>query len=233
MDMPASEPIIDLIPQYGEHALILGRTGSGKTAFARWLLSFLPGTIIYDTKGEKKFNTLTKVVVSNVKQAMEAIRDEDYVIVRPPVEMVVDPMGLDQLLYHHYQTGENVNAYIDEAYQFHRNGQAGPGLVSLLTRGRSRGISTIAASQRPAWVSRFLVSEVQKFYVFALTDKQDHKRLEEVITGYEPAKQNNYHFSYFDHSLETPILFTPIPFEGAEGYTDTAPAESDTPSGWL
>lgn len=106
-----------IVPKHGERALIIGQTGSGKTAFARFLLGKMPGTIIYDTKHEPKFNKLTKVAVTNVAAAMEAFREDDkldYVIIRPPVSVSFEPKLLDDLLMDHYENARNVTAYLDE-----------------------------------------------------------------------------------------------------------------------
>lgn len=231
--MSASKRDIDLVPEYGQHAFILGRTGSGKTAFARWLLRHVPGTIVYDTKGEPKFDRISRVVVDNVKDAMKAIEEEDYVVIRPPVYMLTEPLMLDDMLLDHYHTGANVTAYIDEGYQFHKGSQAGPGLISLLTRGRSKGISTIVSSQRPAWVSRFSMSEANRFYVFGLTDKRDHKTVAEFIPHYMPEKTPKYHFQYYAHDLDEPVLMAPVPFDEGEGSFDTDGQKNNLPSGWI
>src|SRR5574337_1343493 len=112
----------------------------------------MPGTVIYDTKGEPKFQSLPKnIVIENINDAHKILkdtkRDIDYVIVRPSVEMTQDPDALDAMLQHHYEKLRNTGAYLDEAYQFHNGGRIGPGLAALLTRTKSgprNRISTIA-----------------------------------------------------------------------------------------
>lgn len=60
-------------------------------------------------------------------------------------------------------------------------GRAGSGLIALLTRGRSKGISVLMSTQRPAWLSRFCFTEAQKYYIYRLTDRRDSKVLGEYI----------------------------------------------------
>lgn len=216
-----------IVPKHGERALVIGQTGSGKTAFARFLLSKMPGSIIYDTKTEPKFKALTNVVVSNVEQAIQAFKKDeelDYVIVQPPVHVTFDPKLLDEMLMEHYERCRNVTAYIDEVFQFHVGGKAGPGLLALLTRGRSRGISTVMCTQRPAWLSRFCLTESQRFYVFNLTDKRDWKTVSEIIPEIEQMpKLKRYHFYYYDFDMERPELYAPIKLtDGEDSYTDEA-----------
>lgn len=215
-----------IIPKHGERALIIGQTGSGKTAFARFMVKRMPGTIIYDTKVEPKFSTLTKVKVSTPEQAMKAFQEDedlDFVIVQPPVSVTYEPKLLDELLQQHYEQCRNVTAYIDEVYQFHIAGKAGPGLLALLTRGRSRGITTVMSTQRPAWLSRFCLTESQRFYIFNLADRRDWKTIAEVVPHFdEMGKPPRYHFYYYDYDMDEPQLYKPVPLEGGEGYTDEA-----------
>lgn len=219
-----------LIPNIGERALIVGQTGSGKTAFALWLLIRVETApvIIYDTKEESKFPKLPN---SSICHTFEQVKEQydnveiDYIIFRPAIELLSKPLELDSLLMLHYQHFKHSVAYIDEAYSFHNAGRAGPGLVALLTRGRSRGITTIMSSQRPAMLSRFAITESQKLYVFRLADKQDRKRVGDIIPNFAdmdlPAK---HAFYYFESGQDYPELFKPIKLDPQfnTGYVDVA-----------
>lgn len=228
---------LNIIPARGERAFICGQTGSGKTQFAVWLLRHMPGTIIYDTKEEKKFSTLPNSVrVTTIEAANEAIRDKhknyDYVILRPPVEMTVDPDALDNLLAYHYQHMRGVGAYIDELFMFHNGGRVGPGLMSLLTRGRGRGITLTMSAQRPAWLSRFCLTESQRFYIFRLVDRADRKRLTEIIPDLSPDEQPaKFHFQYFDFDIDAPLYFSPVLLDNNQdfNYVD----DSDDSQTWI
>lgn len=220
---------VNIIPTAGEHAVLVGQNGSGKTVLACWLLLRIPEApgIIYDTKIEPKF---TKLPASRVVTSMEAaleLKDNpevDYIIVRPPVEMMREPMALDEMLWQHYLHFSHCFAYIDEAYTFHSNGNAGPGLIALLTRGRSRGISTIVSTQRPVRISRFCFTEAKKAYVLRLVDKADRKRIDDIIPNYSDMPQPVKHgFYFFDAGMEAPILFKPVSIDKSfvTGYVDS------------
>jgi hypothetical protein len=228
---------INIVPERGERAFICGQTGSGKTAFAVWLLGFMPGTLIYDTKEEKKFSALPNSVrVKNMDEAIKAFADNrkkwDYVILRPPVSDTIEPDTLDNMLQIHYHALRGIGAYIDEVFMFHNGGRVGAGLMALLTRGRSRGITLTMAAQRPAWLSRFCLTESQRFFIFRLVDQADRKRLAEIIPGLDP-KENpeKFHFQYFDFDQAAPQYFLPIPLDGIPdaGYIDAA----DDSVNWL
>lgn len=224
-----------LIPGRGERALIVGQTGSGKTAFAVWLLMRIPiaPVIIYDTKEEPKFSNLpASIVVETMEQTLKAYHDEkiDYIIVRPHVELLGHPEELDNYLFYHYINMRNSVAYIDEAYTFHSNGRSFKGLIALLSRGRSRGITTIISSQRPTMLSRLAITESQKLYVFKLGDRQDRKRLSDVIPNFDDYKLPEKHgFYFFESGDDEPHLFQPVKLDAEmdTGYTDIQQSDSD------
>lgn len=205
-----------IIPQRGERALIVGATGSGKSAFARYVLEHVETSpiIIYDTKIEDKFISLPgSIIVTGKSDLNEALDNEsiDYIIYRPPIDIVNDPMALDELLMEHYNEYHETVAYIDEIFQFHKGSRHGPGLMSLLTRGRSRGISTIMSSQRPSFLSRFCVTESQHFYVFRLIDYKDKQRLGDVIPDFsERDDPEDFGFWYYNVKEKEPKLYRKI-----------------------
>lgn len=224
----------DIIPKTGERALIVGATGSGKTGFACFILERLETVpiIIYDTKEENKFTALPgSIVVQSQGELEEALGNPeiDYIVYRPSLEITVDPDLLDDLLLTHYHRYRETVAYIDEVYQFHKGGKCGPGLIGLLTRGRSRGITTIISTQRPSYLSRFCITESQKFYIFSLIDKQDKKRIGDVVPDFanlsDPVK---FGFWYYHVGDDAPKKYQPIKLapEINKGYVDEqAPVE--------
>lgn len=229
-----------LIVQRGERAFICGQTGSGKTTFAVWQLIHMDQSpiVIYDTKIEPKFDLLpASTVVEDFKGIVDAIqKDEfDYIIVRPPSSVFTDPAALDDLLMKHYLHLANHAAYIDEVATFHRNAICLVGLANLLQRGRSKGITLIMSTQRPARISRSCVSESQKFFIFRLRDRRDRKVFDEVIEDYSKLPNPPPHYFYFDEDTgEKPEMFKPVRLgdEFNTGYTDASgnAGDNDEPS---
>lgn len=231
------------VPKEGERAVIIGQTGSGKTTLVTLLLERIPQSpiIVYDPKHDAKLPTMLKQsrIVTDFDRIEEALDDGevDYVIMRPDPSITSEPDVLDAMLVEHEKRFHHVGAYIDELYFFHRSGRAGPGLIGLFTRGRSRGITTLAATQRPAWVSGFVFSETQMFYIFDLSRKSDRKRVSDFIDGYDelprlpietPAEKKagrSHHFYIFRQGTGKPELQKPVPppiDKGKEfGYVDT------------
>lgn len=226
---------VSFIPEEGERALIVGQTGSGKTAFAVWLMERIPRSpgVIYDTKEEPKFARLANSIIVHSQAECDAAVDDprfDYIVFRPPVELQGDPEKLDNFLWHHYQRYHKVWAYIDEAGTFHRGGHPFKGLLALMARGRSRGITTLCSTQRPVSISRSLITEATKAYVFRLVDLQDRKRLGDVIPEFAKYPLPPKHaFYFFESGQDEPQLFEPVNLAKRydTGYVD----RSDVPGG--
>lgn len=216
-----------ILPNVGDRAIAFGHTGSGKTLFTCWALLRLPlsPTIIYDTKNEDKFLSLPKAkVVGSLKEIDTTLEDgeTDYIVFRPPARELSDPAALDEYLMYHYENFPRVTCYVDELVSFHRNGRAGPGLVAILTRGRSEGITFFGASQRPAWISLYLLTEAQHLYVFRLNHEKDKKRISEVIPHFdEMPEPHEYAFWYYNLKARRLQMYHPIkPDKGLDtGYT--------------
>jgi len=211
----------------GERGVIVGKSGSGKTRGAIWQLSetSLSPVIIFDTKGEPAFNALPRQLPDGTREEMlkvdsfpefRALSLDDlpeYVLVRPPVKDIADPEKLDEYLQVIYSRFHPALVYLDEGYQFHRRGQAGEGLIGLLTRGRSRGISLLVGSQRPAWVSQFVFSEATRFYIYRLIKEDDRARVAEFIPGFDelPRVPNREFWYYHGDKDNEPELFGAVP----------------------
>lgn len=205
------------IPQQGDRALVVGQTGQGKTEFVCWLLERLPASpvVIYDTKGEPKFDRMPRTTVVRSHVALvEAVRDPqfDYIVYRVPPEITSDPEQLDGLLWYHFTNLRGCDLYIDELFSFTRNGRAGEGLIAFLTQGRSHGFTTIMSVQRPAMISLFPLTESQHFYIFYLPHKDDRSRLGNVIADFEDLPlPPEYHFYYYRQGSREPAqLMAPI-----------------------
>jgi energy-coupling factor transporter ATP-binding protein EcfA2 len=229
--------IIDIRLKPGERGLIVGQSGSGKTYAAAWMLRFSSQrVVVFDTKYEPVFERIPQEtesleIVETKSDMLKKLGDKkhgpDYIIVRPNASEISDPMLLDGYLESIYHTQNNILVYIDEAYQIHKNTQAGPGLIGLLTRGRARGLTTLVSTQRPAWISRFCLTEAQKFYIYRLTDAKDWARLGEIIPEIPKGgiRMEPYFYLYYKQGEENFERMKPLPMVADLGYTPQAPEE--------
>lgn len=208
------------LPHTGDRALIVGHTGSGKTEFALWILARLQNSpvVIYDTKGERALLTLpnSQVVTSTAQLAIAVQNAEvDYIVFKIPPEIIADADALDGLLWEHFERYKGCDVYIDELFSFSQNGRAGPGLVALLTQGRTWDITTIMCAQRPKWISRFAITETQRFYIFRLVDRKDRAALGDVIPDFaDYPNPPKYEFWYYRTGEDKPRLMARILLDG-------------------
>lgn len=209
----------------GERGIIIGQTGSGKTVggIVHLQNTNLYPVLILDTKGEPAFDTIAQddeetVIYDDAESFIKQWHrrhQPEYSVIRPSVAEMTDPLELDSVLQQIYNAGKKCLIYIDEAYQWHVQGRAGAGLIGLLTRGRSKKMSVLMSTQRPAWLSRFCFTESQKFYIYRLTDKRDHKILSEYIPGFlTTSVAKKHHFLYYDNSKDEEGIkyYKPVPF---------------------
>lgn len=89
--------------------------------------------------------------------------------------------------------------YADEAYYLTSLGLE-DSLVKLLTQGRSKAISVVVGMQRPAWVSRFALSEPTHVFAFRLGDKRDLRAISEGVSddlAQAVPELDQYQFAYY------------------------------------
>lgn len=154
-----------------ERAVFVGKTGSGKTYLARALTEDVARLVVFDPKGT--LYTREWGLTEWTDKAQKALLDP-----RQPVRLRIPAPRRGERPWEYYmdlvwQAGDCL-VYIDEVYGVHLPGrQPSPELSALYTRGRERGIGTWGATQRPAWVPLFVISESEWAFVFKLQLEDD------------------------------------------------------------
>lgn len=206
----------------GKHAAIIGKNGSGKSQQVMRLALMCPQrVVIMDTKLDDDFLFLAYgsevLEVSNsYKEAIKALKRGvfDYLIIRPQDFELSNPEALDNYLVL-LSKQKDTTIFIDEAYMFHSAaGRSGPGFTALLTRGRSRGLSLIVATQRPAWLSLFTFSEASYFYIYDLGLAKDKAKVREFVPLPKEYDYAVYHYWFYDTIANDMTYMSPIkPFK--------------------
>lgn len=202
----------------GQRMLIVGRTGSGKTQLLRWLLDGRLPTpaIVINTKGDEAFDDVTDVVVSDGRELWEQgnpwlTRDGNVNLIPQP-ELAVNEAFLDDLLKFIFINYRRVSVLIDEISMVTSTPRAGPGLTNILSRGRSRGITTVSAMQRPVGLPRPFLTETDRLAAFRLIDRRDREALSNVLPNFDDLDlPPRFWFYIYDVQQELLKLHKPVP----------------------
>jgi hypothetical protein len=154
-----------------------GKTGSGKTFLAQYLLRGFKRLVVIDPKmslGTPKWNLDVpdrKVIKALEKGEPGRIR---YWI-PPEISKSGEPVW-DSIFEWVWTLGD-VAVYIDEMYSVALNGRMSYPLRRLYTQGREPGIGVWASTQRPSYVPLEMFSEAEWMFVFMLNIEEDRKKI--------------------------------------------------------
>lgn len=180
--------------EQGQHATLIGETGSGKTYLARFLLRRRRYALALITKKEDE-------TLAEFKQdGFERIRDwkdgDAYkytigvetrrLLLWPPIKNEEDILKqravYERALWDIYRTGAWC-VYIDELWYIAKFLNLERIVNLLLLQGRSERLSVLAATQRPRHVPLTAYSQPSHLFAFASSDAQDARRLREFGLG--------------------------------------------------
>ncbi len=212
---------IDLTPPSPSRIFITGTTGSGKTTLAKKILSKAPGPLVFiDSKYDPENEMWAKKNGIKIVKKMPDWRTiKKDVMIRPPEDWLEYPKDIGWWCGKAFDCKYVPTLYIDEGYLSGASqNDMSSGLVKLWTQGRAFGFRTIIASQRPAWINRFILTESDTYYVGWLKDKRDRKALADALGEpdlLEPAPQ---HWFYRLKAGEKIQLLKPLDIEKEKGY---------------
>lgn len=197
------------LPNDSHRTTIVGKTGSGKTVAGVWHLSKraydkMPW-IVLDYKRDKLIARLPATEIS----VTDKVPDKPGIYILRP--HITDDDEVEAFLWKMWQRG-NVGLYVDEGYMLPYGGKS-EALSAILTQGRSLKIPTIILSQRPVWLSRFVISEADFLQVFWLSDIRDRKTLTGVMPPQVLERVGKYHSNYYDVGDDKLVTLSPVPNE--------------------
>jgi hypothetical protein len=160
-----------------DRTTILGRTGSGKTTSAAFLLSLKnfkdQPWVMINTKGDKLLNEIASIEGVKTLSLQQTPGPEGLYMVTPnPSEKETLNLFLDRIW-----KKQNCGVYVDEGLSLGYS----HAFETLLTQGRARRIPMIVISQRPAWLSKFVFSEADFVQVFQLQHEDDVKTVSKFV----------------------------------------------------
>lgn len=170
----------NLTPASPSRIFVTGTSGSGKTELSLAMAALSPKPlVVIDTKYDPSIKDFSKRHGIKIVYDLPDWRGiKNDVIIRPPAEYIANPKLIDAWLAGAFDCKYVPTILIDEGYQVGASNRSlGIGVSGLWTRGRAFGMRTIFCAQRPAWISRFVLTESDTYFIGYLKDETDRKAL--------------------------------------------------------
>lgn len=155
----------------GDHLLLLGATGTGKTTVEQALLEYRKAVVVLVTKDDdinwRGYRTVKRASDVDIRKCLKWRLYPDYEHAPREFAAMLDRAWLEGCWcicideYFHvqdmqYSPKPKVNIKLQQLAE------------KLLTQGRSKKITIVGGSQRPAWVTKFAFSESRYVVCFRL-----------------------------------------------------------------
>lgn len=190
----------DPVPwKIGEHIAVIGTTGTGKTYLMSKLASMREYVLMLRTKpDDNKFPGFKKAKTHSAMAGVYASK----LLIEPSYE---SQAGTLAAVFEMAWRQGRWTMFIDETFYVQRELGLEHSITKLLTQGRSKRLSIVTGMQRPAWVTRFALSEVSHVFTFGL-ERRDAKILADSSTErfIEIAPNlGQYEFAHFHRPTRT------------------------------
>lgn len=213
--MSSVEPKLPVIKP-GTRTTVVGRTGSGKTSLACWLMEkrSLQHWVIFNPKHTAGYKNMADAVILNKWDARKfdkAISEHRFVIINF-ARNELNHEYMDAVVSFIHESYDDIGFCFDELYYMHKNMEPGEGMVGLYTRGRERNQSVLGLVQRPKRISLFCFSEVDYVAGMALNLEGDRKRMVEA-TGDERFihSLHKYVWRWYNVDADSSTLWGAVP----------------------
>lgn len=159
-----------LVWRQGEHVVLIGMNGCGKTTLAEALLKHRKYKVMLVTKPDA-------VLWDGWEQVKRAgdVRSSQGRAFRLWPKYDDSKAEFQAAMDKAWEEG-GWTLYLDELYHIEHVGLKNK-VIQHLTQGRSKMITVVAGVQRPAWVTRFAMSEATHVFCFRLGDDEDRKAI--------------------------------------------------------
>lgn len=190
-----------------EHVFIAGRTGSGKTYFARKYLAGYQNVFVLDTKATLDWPEVPEEEKTTIKHLAELNNVTTLKVIYQPAPEEMNLDFYDAFFKYLYFRGNTI-CWIDEVMSVTPNPSVIPfHYKAILTRGRELGVAAWSLTQRPSGISQLPISEASHVISFDLNMPQDRKKLAEVSGAAEfLEKPGRFKFWYYNVRQEHAIL---------------------------
>lgn len=202
--------------QPGKRAALIGQTGTGKSTLAKFLVKDFSHVHAFDEKGQlisldrwDKMGFVQANTIDEYKELAERHTEGPGGEIAFTFPRVVYTPAVDEMesldIYNEFfrliYDGGNRLCYVDECYAIVPHGKKMPSYFrAVLTRGRSRNVTGLFATQRPVDVPNIVFSESERKYIFRLIMEGDRRKVE-AFTGIDSealAGLPDFHFLVAD-----------------------------------
>ena len=181
----------------GEHMAIIGDTGSGKTFLEARLMELRDNVVVCRTKPDD-----IKFPGFKVVRTATAMDVTGRYLLTPKYER--QAIEIADALTKAWEQGHWTIA-IDELYYATNMLKLDAYVNRLLTQGRSKRITVITGMQRPAWISRFALSQSTHTFLF-VTEGRDTTTISQALSPRLAAvvgELRKHEFVYFHRPSRT------------------------------
>jgi len=195
------------LPNSRERAVVMGRTGSGKTVFMTWLLSHASiderPWIMIDHKND---GYLSKLPRSREIRLGELPKYPGIYIVKPSFK---DDERVDEYLHEILQRG-NIGIFTDEGASIPQREPKFTGLKAIFAQGRSKRVPILFATQRPSFINRSVFSEGDFYACFHLQHGGDRDRAREFMPAQVENRLDEYCAHWYDVKSDAYYIVRPV-----------------------
>ncbi len=154
----------------GQHMVVLGRTGSGKTYWIReTLIPTWRRAIVVDTE-QMDYERLPAVSLRSALRYAKGDKAFHVRVLARGDHSEADLAMIDDLCYGLLEVGHDVLVVFDEATDFSDAHRIPESLRGLVRKARKRNISTVMGTQRPAMLSKDAYTQASHLVIFYLSD---------------------------------------------------------------
>jgi energy-coupling factor transporter ATP-binding protein EcfA2 len=192
----------------GQHGIIIGRTGCGKSVLANNLIPATGKVCIVDPK--RMFTCSYNLPIYTTASSILLMKPKRFIYRPNPNEL--DNLNAYNSVYKYCYESKNFFVYTDEVVAVINTIRTFPKYLRICYQmGRQVGMSMLSTSQRPCDIPKWLITEVEKMYIFSLTAESDIKRIKEGMADYNPNKLKSKHeFLFNDIYSDNPSIRTII-----------------------